>query len=191
MNKTEYRKYIASSQWQERRKEVLAGQDGQGSWCNRCKIPRWLASIAFDQDLHVHHKSYANIGSERIEDLEILCRRCHDIETFSRSDLRAPKMATCEVCGQQHYNVYSSICRECFRLTTGRIGINLLCVDPSTTSDVWETVVRNFVSSSTFVGPPLHKVMSVFADALAKNQENLKSKDGPFNDLSALTGGWI
>jgi len=105
LNKTEYRKYIASADWQERRKHFLAGEDGLSSWCNRCKLPRWLAGIVYDQDLHVHHKSYVNIGSEKPEDLEILCTRCHEIETFGRSDLRTPKVATCTVCGQEHYDV--------------------------------------------------------------------------------------
>jgi hypothetical protein len=173
MNKTEYRKYISSADWQERRKLFLAGKDGLGSWCNRCRIPRWLASIAYDQDLHVHHKSYANIGIEKPEDLEILCKRCHEIETFSRSDLRALKVAICSVCGMEHYDVYASICEECFKLTTGRVGINLLSVNPSTSQLVWETVVRNFIKSSLYVGPSVGEIVSVFSEALTEGNKKL------------------
>lgn len=176
MNKTEYRKYIASADWQERRKHFLAGEDGLSSWCNRCKLPRWLAGIVYDQDLHVHHKSYVNIGSEKPEDLEILCKRCHEIETFGRSDLRTPKVATCTVCGQEHYDVYASTCEECFKLTTGRIGINLLSVNPSTSCQVWENVLRNFIISSRYVGPSMSEIIGVFSEAFLESNKRLQEQ---------------
>ena len=110
MTKTEYREYIASADWRERRGEFLLKF---GSFCFRCWMPRWLASIAYDQDLHVHHKTYANLGSERDEDLESLCRRCHEMETFGRSDLNEPKSAICASCGDKHWDPYSDLCVVC------------------------------------------------------------------------------
>lgn len=112
MTKTEYGKYLQSSHWRDLRKNLLDGE-GYGSSCARCNIPRWLAEIAYYQDLHVHHNTYANLGSEEYSDLEILCRRCHEVETFGRSELRAVKRATCEVCSAIHWDYRSELCAMC------------------------------------------------------------------------------
>jgi 5-methylcytosine-specific restriction endonuclease McrA len=79
-------------------------------------MPRWLARIAYDQDMHLHHLSYANLGHETAADVELLCRRCHDLETFGRSDLAAPKSHKCPSCDGLHWNPYSDECDECFRI---------------------------------------------------------------------------
>lgn len=84
MTKTEYREYIAGEAWRRRRRDFLA----QVNYCERCDAPRKLVVLVYDQDLHLHHRSYARVGNERPEDLEALCRRCHEIETFGRSELR-------------------------------------------------------------------------------------------------------
>lgn len=107
--KTEYREYLASSDWQERRRDFLL----ENSRCAKCEIPRWLAEIAYDQDLNVHHLSYANLGDEDWDDLQALCRRCHEMEKFGRSDLRAPKTAICDWCSAKHWNPYDSLCARC------------------------------------------------------------------------------
>jgi len=112
VTKTEYARYIKSPGWQERRKEFLFFHDR----CNRCEIPRWLVEIAFDQDLNVHHVSYGNLGNEPDDDLEALCRRCHEIEKFGRSELRKPKTARCGKCAATHWNPYSDICESCHSL---------------------------------------------------------------------------
>ncbi len=109
MTKTEYRKYIISADWQGRRKEFLKFNNS----CERCEIPRWLAEIAYDQDLNVHHKSYKNLGAEDWDDLESLCRRCHEIEKFNRSDLREPKSGICTSCEAKHWNPYNKYCAVC------------------------------------------------------------------------------
>lgn len=91
--KTEYREYIASEGWRQRRKEFLAqGYDE----CNRCGLPRRLVIIAYDEDFHVHHRSYARIGSELDEDLEPLCKRCHELETFGSTNLHEPQQFKCQ-----------------------------------------------------------------------------------------------
>lgn len=81
--KSEYRAYIQSEAWQKRRKEFLALR----GHCNRCLLPRWAAIIAYDQDLNVHHRNYQSVGHELGEDLEPLCRRCHEIDAMGRSAL--------------------------------------------------------------------------------------------------------
>lgn len=110
MTKIEYAEYLNSEWWQKLRNEFMASHED----CERCEIPRWLAVIAYDQDLHAHHKSYAHLGTPaELDDLESLCRRCHDVETHGRSDLRAPKECRCEVCYSRHWDPRSSICTVC------------------------------------------------------------------------------
>lgn len=110
MKKTEYARYLQSPEWQERRQQKI---EEVGNRCERCDLPRWLAEIAYDQDLNVHHRTYARRGSENLDDLEVLCRRCHEIVTFRRSELRAPKKATCERCESAHWDYRSSACSMC------------------------------------------------------------------------------
>lgn len=110
MTKTEYAKYLAGDHWRTLRKEVI---DAVGSICEECLMPRWLAEIAYDQDLHVHHLTYANLGNEQPEDLRVLCARCHEIETFGRSQLRALKSSQCELCAITHWDYRSVFCRAC------------------------------------------------------------------------------
>lgn len=69
--------------------------------------------MAYDQDLHVHHKTYRNRGAERPEDLQALCRRCHELETYGRSSLVAPKSAICRICGSVHWNPREESCQTC------------------------------------------------------------------------------
>jgi HNH endonuclease len=109
--KTEYREYIASKEWRTRRSEFLKIC---GRYCKRCWIPRWLAVVAYDQDLHVHHKSYAHVGAELDEDLESLCRRCHEIETFGVSALHKPQHMKCTYCERGTYRLWPyPICEFC------------------------------------------------------------------------------
>jgi hypothetical protein len=95
---------------------VEEARDRSEPYCSRCHIPRWLAVIAYDQDLHCHHRTYANRGTEReIEDLAPLCRRCHELETLGRSDLKAPKSCRCGTCGAVHWNPWADYCDQCGR----------------------------------------------------------------------------
>jgi len=110
MKRDEYQKYLQSTHWKERRKLAI---EEAGSRCEKCGMPRWLARIAYPQDLNVHHLSYANLGKEQYEDLEVLCLRCHEMETFGRSDLKEPKYAKCSGCSCRHWNPYSDWCEPC------------------------------------------------------------------------------
>lgn len=115
MTKDEYASYLQSEHWQKLRAEMFDSD----SFCNHCEVPRWLAEIAYDQDLHLHHLNYASLGREQWEDLEILCRRCHEIETFGRSELRELKQAHCELCERIHFNYRSRLCQTCRPLFEG------------------------------------------------------------------------
>ena len=110
MTKTEYRQYICSLEWKERRKDFIAVF---GTHCANCKLPRLFAIIAYDQDLHVHHVSYARIGQETDDDLKALCKRCHEIETFGSSKLHQPPSVSCQNCGNKTFNVIGLVCDNC------------------------------------------------------------------------------
>lgn len=83
MLSSEYRQYIASERWLQRRKLFLSAHQN----CNRCGISSDEALKVYDQRLHVHHKNYQHIGCELDDDLEALCRRCHEIESLGSSRL--------------------------------------------------------------------------------------------------------
>ena len=64
----EYLKYLQSLEWKVIRQRML---DHVGNKCQRCGRS--------GPKLEVHHKSYTNLGHEVIpEDLEVLCRDCHE-----------------------------------------------------------------------------------------------------------------
>ena len=60
-----YKKYLRSPQWAIKREKVLR-RDGYK--CTQCGSKR---------SLQVHHKTYARIYKEKLEDLVTLCKKCH------------------------------------------------------------------------------------------------------------------
>jgi hypothetical protein len=142
--KDDYQKYLQSAHWQQRRKKAI---EDNGHMCEKCDMPRWLAQIAYQQDLNVHHLNYTNLGHEEDCDLEVLCRRCHDIETFSRSDFRAPKKAKCEVCDCYHWDVYDKFCETCNAVfgITEPLSLRFSCIDPRDDEELWKSVLRELV----------------------------------------------
>lgn len=116
MTKTEYAEFLGSAYWKQLRADRLQYETN----CNRCRIPRWIANLVYDQDLHLHHKTYARVGKELEADLEVLCRRCHEIETFGRTSLRPPRTLRCAICGDLSYDVFPweiPLCSVCNSLT--------------------------------------------------------------------------
>ena len=61
--------YLLSPHWRETRQRKI---DSVGSKCERCKKKF--------KSLDVHHKDYSRLGHERMSDLEVLCRDCHNLE---------------------------------------------------------------------------------------------------------------
>lgn len=64
----EHSRHLQSPQWAATRAQKLAEV---GNRCERCKT-----TFA----LQVHHRTYVNVPRERMEDLEALCRLCHEEE---------------------------------------------------------------------------------------------------------------
>src|SRR5208282_414690 len=87
--RSSYRDYLSSETWLQRRRTYLYDHDD----CNRCGMSRENAKQAYDQDLNVHHVNYLRLGRELDNDLEALCRRCHEIESFGKTDLLAAHLS--------------------------------------------------------------------------------------------------
>lgn len=65
LGKEWYKEYLQTDHWQKLREEALKRAG------NRCQV------CAYRKNLHVHHNTYKNIGNEDIEDLVVLCWKCH------------------------------------------------------------------------------------------------------------------
>jgi len=66
--KLRYRRYLSNPAWKERAKRA---KRKAGFKCQKCGSRK---------NLHVHHKTYDNLGCERDEDLTVLCKKCHFAE---------------------------------------------------------------------------------------------------------------
>jgi hypothetical protein len=169
----EYRQYIASADWQQRRKQFLR----PWTFCWGCMMPRWLAKIAYGQDINVHHKSYANLGNERPTDVTTLCRRCHEIETFGRSELTAPPSAKCEVCRMDHWNPYSDYCDRCYPLIQSVWMPRGILLRKSGDEEIWKGLLRQIADD---VG--IDATVEALAEAeeiSRRHQERMKEEPEP------------
>jgi len=61
-----YRKYLKSRKWKTIRKRALRRAGYACQICNAKKC-----------ELHVHHRTYENLGAEKMMDLIVLCKACH------------------------------------------------------------------------------------------------------------------
>jgi hypothetical protein len=64
---SDYRAYLRSDAWKERRSRAVERAGGRCAVCN-ARGP-----------LEVHHRRYDRVGRELPEDLLVLCRDCHDV----------------------------------------------------------------------------------------------------------------
>ena len=70
----QYHQYLASREWSVLKEAV---KRRSGGWCERCKI---------NSMNHVHHLTYARKYHELLEDLQALCKGCHEF-THAKSDI--------------------------------------------------------------------------------------------------------
>lgn len=72
-----YRKYYLSSRhWRTLRKQKISSLRGMCENCGK-HLTLYGGSLTF---LDVHHLTYERIWHERLNDLEVLCRACHQKE---------------------------------------------------------------------------------------------------------------
>lgn len=65
LNKQEYHAYLLSKKWRTKRKKLIRLKGGK---CEKRDSAK---------SLHVHHLHYKNIFHEKMEDLQLLCKKCH------------------------------------------------------------------------------------------------------------------
>jgi hypothetical protein len=68
-NNNFYFNYINSDKWKRKSKEFKKLRNFR---CQRCKKKKW------EQDLNTHHLNYACLGHEKLSDVRVLCRDCHE-----------------------------------------------------------------------------------------------------------------
>ncbi len=74
-----YENYLQSEQWWRKRGITILKA---GNRCQRCG---WLSPRYDGLGLEVHHKTYKHLGNEPWEDLEALCKPCHEIADQERA----------------------------------------------------------------------------------------------------------
>ena len=65
--KFNYHQYLKSEKWKNKREKKLKQAEYH---CQICYSPRML---------QVHHRTYARIGNEKLSDLVVLCKGCHNL----------------------------------------------------------------------------------------------------------------
>ena len=65
MKNSEYGEYLLTKEWRKFRELALIKA---GNACQVCNST---------ERLNVHHRTYENFGHERLEDVTVLCERCH------------------------------------------------------------------------------------------------------------------
>lgn len=80
MANKEYLIYLKSAEWKLKRKQLF---NERGKKCERCGATK---------KLQVHHVTYKRIFNEALEDLEVLCKPCHQKEhNIKTKKKRKPK----------------------------------------------------------------------------------------------------
>jgi 5-methylcytosine-specific restriction endonuclease McrA len=69
ISKYGYREYINSPRWRAKREDYWASKMPKD--CYVCGSPR-------KPGMHLHHRTYKNLGNERLMDLVPVCPACHD-----------------------------------------------------------------------------------------------------------------
>ena len=72
-DKEKYQAYLCSREWCARREAV---RNRSGGRCERCRV---------NEMAHVHHLTYARKYEEPLEDLQAICKGCHEF-THGKSD---------------------------------------------------------------------------------------------------------
>lgn len=100
--KVHYPSYLRSTAWQEKRREYW--RNGRYSACYMCDRPRFPG-------MQLHHRTYARLGYELLDDLVPLCPEHHEIVTRAWRSVKDSGVATL-------WEVTTGIC-EAFRRREG------------------------------------------------------------------------
>lgn len=70
VSRMDYRAYIASPEWQATR---------QRYWNSKLPKECWVCDAPRSPGMHLHHRTYKNLGNERLMDLVPVCAACHKV----------------------------------------------------------------------------------------------------------------
>ncbi|WP_341940346.1 HNH endonuclease signature motif containing protein [Microbacterium sp. LWH10-1.2] len=65
-----YRAYINSAAWRATRERY---------WNSKLSKECWVCDAPRSKGMHLHHRTYKNLGNERLMDLVPVCPACHDL----------------------------------------------------------------------------------------------------------------
>jgi hypothetical protein len=86
MASAKYQMYLKSAEWAAIKtlvKERAGNDNGGVIACERCKSERG--------SFEVHHLTYSNIYNERLSDLLLVCRNCHQYFTHCQRSFKVPE----------------------------------------------------------------------------------------------------
>lgn len=63
-----YSEYLKSPEWKAKRKRLYRDRGGRCEDCGK----------KLKSHYHAHHKTYERVGNEDLDDLELLCTKCHE-----------------------------------------------------------------------------------------------------------------
>lgn len=78
MGTQSYLEYLDSPEWWQIRRTAMR----RANW--RCEREK-PGDSRHEGTLDVHHRTYENLGHERLDDVEVLCRACHQAEHIPRN----------------------------------------------------------------------------------------------------------
>lgn len=70
VDRTDYQRYINSPEWAAVRIRYWASKLPKS--CYACRRPR-------HPGMHLHHRTYKNLGAERLRDIVPMCQECHEL----------------------------------------------------------------------------------------------------------------
>ena len=156
MNKA-YKRYLQSDKWSEIRQSVIERDNFK---CAVCDSP---------DNLHVHHLTYKNVGSEKDEDLITLCRDCH----FKECDLVEKDQDFIKV-----YKLFTSQVLEDLEYLNGALSLLFWFMDK--VQDLMDKVQDLMVNDDPIVyleAKNVEKELQVSRTTLYKYLRLLKDKD--------------
>lgn len=108
-----YEEYLRSAHWLSLRARYHKKMPPP-EICNRCKVLFWACKLVYGQQNNLHHKTYDRLGHEDLSDLELLCRRCHEMEHFGKSDLPQIVLRACHFCTRPRVTLDPDVAVESF-----------------------------------------------------------------------------
>lgn len=93
LRSVDYAAYLLSPAWRRRRSRAIRRAGGRCQWVAPGN-PGGPACGRWRTTLHVHHLTYARLGREADEDLQVLCARHHAVAELLK--------AACPNCGRRY-----------------------------------------------------------------------------------------